>query len=171
MFFHLKLNTVIWKRLYPWRRTLLSIWIILSFVRFVVFLPLSAKMLVINMKKLPDCYVMALELPSAFFFPCIHICEYKSRGMTVKRSGIKCCRLFCFILNVFFIVEVIFLWTEGFRTIVYDTKKCTADSSVLKRRPETIFKHTLKLSVNLIISIRVIGVILLFWKLVDPLEN
>lgn len=62
-----------------------------------VFLPLSAKMLVINMKKLPDCYVMALELPSAFFFfSCIHICEYKSRGMTVKRSGIKCCRLFLF---------------------------------------------------------------------------
>lgn len=80
----------------------------------------------------------------------------------MKRSGIKCCRLFCFILNMFFIVEVIFLWTERFRTIVCDTKKCTADSSVLKRWPETIFKHTLKLSVNLILSIRVIGVVLLF---------
>lgn len=61
-------HKVIWKRWYSWCQTLLTIWIILSFVRFVVFLPLSAKMLVINMKKLPDCYVMALELPPAFFF-------------------------------------------------------------------------------------------------------
>lgn len=42
--------------------------IILSFVQFVVFFILSAKMLVINMKKLLEFFVMALELHSAFLF-------------------------------------------------------------------------------------------------------
>ena len=99
------------------------------------FLPLSAKMLVINMKTLPDYYVMALELHFAFFF-FLHsyLYSYQSRSMNVKRNSIKCCRLFCFLLNVFFIVEVIFLWTERPRTMIYDAKNCLVLQTALFRK-------------------------------------
>lgn len=85
---------------------------------FWLFLLLTAKMLVINMKKLLDYYVMALELHSVFFFPFISVKTGTKAWMWKSRCGVKCCRIFLLFSKLIFMVEVIFLWTES------DSKKC-----------------------------------------------
>lgn len=62
---------------------------------------LSAKMFVINMKKLLVYSVTTLELHSPFFFFCISVNTLaEQRHECEIRNDIKCCRLFCFLLNV-----------------------------------------------------------------------
>lgn len=117
LFFHLKLNCNIqsfekgdihgirhsyqFELFYP----LFSFWL---------FLLLTAKMLVINMKKLLDYYVMALELHSVLFcfFSFISVKTGTKAWMWKSRCGVKCYRIFLLFSKLVFMVEVIFLWQK-----------------------------------------------------------
>lgn len=99
---------IIWKTWCPWHQTILSTWIILSFVQFVVFLLLSAKMLIINLKKLPSC-CDGTGIAFCFLFLSNYSCKYRNQGMNVKRSSVKCWRFFWFPLESIFHGENYFL--------------------------------------------------------------